>query len=100
MLSINVRSLTDDKLTELAACALDQDVQVILVQESWLDEHRSGLSIPGFTMLRNDRACENGVQRGGGTAVYYRSHLKVAADKRCSVHARGSQYEHWFFESN
>ena len=71
---MNIRSLTKnfDELTHTPEL-VNRDI--ICIRESWLNQSHfnSNFDIPGFRLIRQDRGPAS---RGGGLAVYIKSHIK------------------------
>ena len=70
----NVRSLAK-KIDELTVISSLRNPSVICITETWLSEEVEDylIAIPGYRMFRTDRKG----RRGGGTAIYVKSHLNV-----------------------
>ncbi|XP_055522687.1 uncharacterized protein LOC129716869 [Wyeomyia smithii] len=62
------------KLDELKLTLQNPKISIACFTESWLTENirDNCISIPGYSMLRNDR----GYSRGGGIIVYFRTNLR------------------------
>ncbi|CAB4034150.1 Hypothetical predicted protein, partial [Paramuricea clavata] len=69
---LNIRSLYP-KMDEVRLLLKDQPIDVFTISETWLNPSISDeeLSVPGYTILRQDRL----EQIGGGTAMYIRDGL-------------------------
>ena len=66
-------------------------IDILAMTETWLESHHPSatLSVPGFTLFRNDR-----VGRGGGTALYVRSGLRPRFAQEHTIQSTGDkQYE-------
>ena len=73
ILCCNIRNLLG-KITELMHLIEVQDVQLVFLQETWLDTSHEEIVLPNFTVLsRRDRAID--ANRGGVTA-YVRQDIK------------------------
>nr|CAH7761800.1 unnamed protein product [Callosobruchus chinensis] len=68
---LNVRSLLSD--FDGFAQLINNKFDIAAITETWLnsDIDDSTVSIEGYQLFRNDRG-----SRGGGVAIYYRSHLR------------------------
>lgn len=72
LISFNSRSLRTN-LPELREFVRNREIDLLLIQETWLKSSIvKGLSIPKYTLLRNDRKDDVGY---GGTAIYYKKAL-------------------------
>lgn len=70
---LNIRSLPKH-LEEIRILLQDNPFDVICLSETWLNSSwcDAELSIEGYNLVRKDRKAD---QRGGGTAIYYKSNL-------------------------
>ena len=70
---LNARSLKN-KLTEVKLIALEYDVDIIAVSETWFDSLTSpaDTSLVGFQAPRRDRA---DTKRGGGVCIYVKEYI-------------------------
>lgn len=89
IISLNAQSLTAEKLFEIHSYIKEQDVDIIAIQETWYKDFRSCVDIPGYNVMRNDRT----TSKQGGTAMYYKSNLKLSADAVLSITSNTVQYE-------
>ena len=87
LLSINSQSLTLTKIAELEIFAMENNIDLIAIQETWCNVG-SIYEIPGYNCIRNDR---HGNQ--GGTAIYFKSNIKVSTDKKLTVQSINISYE-------
>lgn len=73
-----------------------KDLHAILVSESWLKPclPSSSYSLPGFNLIRNDRA----VGGGGGGAIYLRSHIPFSVINVSTQPPPLNACEHLFLE--
>ena len=80
ILSFNARSIIN-KIDELTVTIHNHKSDIVMVTERWLSENVPDevLSIPGFTIGRNDRS----TGRGGGVAIYIRDSLPFKI--RCDI---------------
>ena len=62
-------------LSEISSLIDGVNLHILAVSETWFTDKMNDnlLKIPGFTLIRHDRK----KKRGGGVALYVRSHLKV-----------------------
>lgn len=67
-------------LSEFTSIIANVNVSAVCVSETWFDKkHNSKLvSIPGFTLIRNDRKNK----RGGGVAIYLKNNFKFQIVKK------------------
>jgi hypothetical protein len=75
----NIRSLVG-KVDELYALVSVTKSQLVLVTETWLNDYIPDevVQVPGMTLIRKDRALNNGVRcRGGGVAVFVHNIIHV-----------------------
>jgi hypothetical protein len=75
----NIRSLVG-KVDELYALVSVTKSQLALVAETWLNDNIPDevVQVPGMTLIRKDRALNNGVRgRGGGVAVFVDNNIHV-----------------------
>ena len=75
----NIRSLVG-KVDELYALVSVTKSQLVLVTETWLNDNIPDevAQVPGMTLIRKDRALNNGVRgRGGGVAVFVDNNIHV-----------------------
>ncbi|CAF4837513.1 unnamed protein product [Pieris macdunnoughi] len=72
VIHINAQSVPAHHL-DLLTTFVSNEIHAILISETWLCPTLSSLSysIPGFNLIRNDRVG----MRGGGVAIYLRSHI-------------------------
>ena len=89
IVSINAQCLSSERLIELHTYAISESIDLILVQETWLQPESMECTIPGYNLYRNDR---NG-RLGGGTAIFYKSSMKVYLDQDLTKKAQGIEYE-------
>ena len=78
---LNIRSLPKH-LVELRIFLQDNPFDVFCLNETWLNSswHDGELSIVGYNLVWKDRKDD---QRGGGTAIYYKS--KLVARRRTDI---------------
>ena len=71
---INIRSLRN-KVEDIQELLLRNDIMVLGVSETWLDDavSNSEVSVPGYHLIRRDRP----KSKGGGVCVYYRFDLSL-----------------------
>ena len=62
-------SLNGDKLRELSIISAQEKPHLIMITETWFDEH-SAANLENYTLLRRDRGT-----RGGGVCIYVRRDL-------------------------
>jgi len=77
---LNVRDLLSKNKKDDLTCLLNVHLyDVMVVSESWLypDVEDSEVRIPGYQLLRKDRAFSNFSERGGGICVYVREDWQV-----------------------
>lgn len=75
---VNARSvLSNFKIEELEAYAMENDLDIIGIAESWLTDNilQSEVNLNGFTLYRKDR-CRVRPGRGGGVMLYIRNDVK------------------------
>jgi hypothetical protein len=77
VLIFNIRSSVD-KVDELYALVSVTKSQLVLVTETWLNDNIPDevVQVPGMTLIRKDRALNNGV-RGRGVAVFVDNNIHV-----------------------
>lgn len=71
LVSLNTHGLRSN-LPEIKQFVRNQEIDLLLIQETHLRPHIRGLSIPNYSLIRDDRAND---LRGGGTAIYYKKVL-------------------------
>ena len=78
---VNARSLLNNfKLEELHNYAIEHNLQIIGIAETWLNSHVGDgeISINDFTMYRKDRSCVK-LGKGGGVLLYIHNSLFSSA---------------------
>lgn len=82
---------------DLLTTFYSQHIHAVLVSETFLKPtlQSTSFSLPGFTLLRNDRTGRG----GGGVGIYIRSHLKYNIVSQSASFYSGSA-EHIFIELN
>lgn len=72
VLMTNCQSLTHSKRDELAMIARQEDIDVVLLTETWIDTTKES-SLPGYNLYTSNRA----KQKGGGCAILVASKLNA-----------------------
>ena len=91
---INIRSLRH-KLCEVESIMIEQQLDILAVSETWLDNSVSDLEvhIRGTILYRRDRPCMTSCscltacgpcKKGGGVCLYVKETLRVSLDERYS----------------
>ncbi|KAG7294925.1 hypothetical protein JYU34_022691 [Plutella xylostella] len=94
---INAQSIPAHYSELIATFHGNKHIHAILVSESWLKPFHSSASysLPGFNLIRNDRTGS----RGGGVAIYLRSHIPFSIVNLSSQPPPDSAGEHLLVEA-